>query len=152
MIEFENIEDQKYFENMLLHDEFKDINDFKTMFDFRIPDIKRKEFNRIRNKILHTLKNQHGIKCMLKLECCDLESGTAIDHMIPISSNKLNKELRNLKAEKGRKVKTQSFGSNHIDNLIIACNNCNNRKKHRMLNHDIIMYILKEKRTAANNV
>ena len=108
--------------------------------------------NRIRNKILYTLKNQHGIKCMLKLECCDLESGTAIDHMIPISSNKLNKELRNLKAEKGRKVKTQSFGSNHIDNLIIACNNCNNRKKHRMLNHDIIMYILKEKRTATNNV
>ena len=152
MIEFEHIEDQEYFENMLLYDDFEDINGFKTMFDFRIPGIKRKEFNRIRNERLFTLKNLHGIKCMLKLECCDLESGSVVDHLIPISSNKLNKELRNWKAEKGKKVKTQSFGSNHIDNLIIACSNCNNRKKHRMLNHDTIMDILKEKIIASNNL
>ena len=84
-------------------------------------------------------------QCMLNLDCCDLESGTAIDHLIPISSNILNKELRDLKAKKGKKVKSQSFGSNHIDNLIIACNNCNNRKKHKMLDHRLMMSILKEK-------
>lgn len=135
MIEFEHAEDQEYFENM---------------FDFRIPNIKRKEFNKIRNQRLEKLKHQHGLKCMLNLECCDLESGTAVDHLIPISSNKLNKELRDLKAEKGKKVKTQSFGSNHIDNLIIACSNCNNRKKHRMLDRDKMTSILKEKRTTTS--
>lgn len=145
MIQFEYPEDQEYFEQMLLHEDIQDINEFSNMFDFRIPELKRKEFNRIRNQILERLKNHHGLKCMLNLDCCDLRSGIAVDHLIPISSNKLNKEIRKLKPDKGRKVKAQSFGSNHIDNLIIACSKCNNRKKHRMLDRDKMASILKEK-------
>ena len=75
------------------------------MFDFRIPEIKRKEFNKIRNQKLESLKAQFGIRCMLSLDVCDLESGIAVDHLIPISSNILNKEIRRLKAEKGKKSK-----------------------------------------------
>tara|TARA_R110002020_G_scaffold52867_3_gene148301 strand:+ start:103 stop:549 length:447 start_codon:yes stop_codon:yes gene_type:complete len=142
MIKFEYPEDQLYFEKLLLHNGFSNIMDFANMFDFRLPEIKRKEFNRIRNNRLEELKSIHGLRCMLNLHCCDLSSGVAVDHLIPISTNKLNKVLRNLKAEKGKKVKTQSFGSNHIDNLVIACNNCNNYKKHRILESNEMIPIL----------
>ena len=116
------------------------------MFDFRLPATKRKEFNKIRNDRLKQLISIHGLTCMLNLYCCDLNSGTAVDHLIPISTNKLNKELRQLKAEQGRKVITQSLGSNHIDNLVISCNNCNNYKKHRILERNKLIHILKEKK------
>lgn len=79
------------------------------------------------------------------MECCDLDSGIVIDHLIPLSTNKLNKELRNLKPDKFKKVISQSFGSNHMDNLIIACNNCNNHKKHRILDRNKLLEILTEK-------
>lgn len=83
---------------------------------------------------------------MLELDVCDINSGFCVDHLIPLSSNKLNKELRKQLAEKGKKVKTQSFGSNLIDNLVIACNNCNNYKKHRILESRIIIAVLNKKR------
>jgi 5-methylcytosine-specific restriction endonuclease McrA len=57
-----------------------------------------------------------------------------------------------MKAEKRRKVKTQSLGSNHIDNLIITCNNCNNHKKHKILDHDRMITILKEKQLPAKAI
>ena len=146
MIPFEYLEDQKYYEDLLLHETHNNINNFASMFDFRPPEIKRKEFNKNRKRILEALRQKHGMNCMLKFDCCDIHSGITVDHLIPISSNKLNKELRNLKPEKGKKVKTQSFGSNHLDNLIIACSNCNNHKKHRILDHEKMAFILKEKR------
>ena len=152
MLGFHYKEDQEFFEKILLHDNFHDIIDFKEMFDFRNPDIKRKEFNKIRNQKLEILKVKHGLKCMLNFGCCDFESGIAVDHLIPLSTNKLNKELRNMKAIKGKKVKTQSYGSNHLDNLIIACSNCNNHKKHRILDRENIISILREKRTISSKL
>ena len=146
MIQFEHSADRFYFEKMLLHDDLQDLLHFKEMFDFRPAAIKRKEFNKIRNQRLKTLQKKHGLTCMLNFEGCDLESGIAVDHLIPIASNVLNKTLRNLKAEKGRKVKAQSFGSNHLDNLIIACSYCNNHKKHRLLDREKMISILKEKK------
>lgn len=142
MIPFEHAEDRIFFERLLLTKKIKGLEDYKTLFDFRPPAIKRTEFNQCRKKNLSQLIKQNGKKCMLELECCDLVSGIVIDHLIPLSTNKLNKELRNMKPVKGRKVRSQSFGSNHLDNLIIACSKCNNRKKHRFLGREHLQKIL----------
>jgi 5-methylcytosine-specific restriction endonuclease McrA len=114
-----------------------------VLFDFRHPDLKRREFNARRGQLLAQLLTQYGQACQLQLpERCNLASGIAVDHLIPLSSNKLNKELRELSALPGRKVPTQSLGSNHIANLIVACSNCNNYKKHRLLERQHIRRIL----------
>jgi len=55
-----------------------------------------------------------------------------VEHLIPLSSNKLNKRLRKRIAPPGKKVPTQSLGSNHISNLVLACEKCNRMKKHRL--------------------
>lgn len=130
--EFEFREDRDYFEKLLCS-ESQTIENFIHLFDFRPVIEKRKEFNKHRNKLKELLISNHGEECMLKLSMCDLSSGIAIDHLIPLSTNQLNKSLRKLKPIKGKKVATQSFGSNHIENLVIACANCNNHKKHRIL-------------------
>lgn len=141
MIQFEHSEDKKYFKKLLVTKEKPSIEDFKALFDFRSPGVKRAEFNQCRIKIQTQLIKKHGKKCMLAMECCNLDSGIAIDHLIPLSTNKLNKELRNLKPDKHKKVRSQSFGSNHMDNLIIACNKCNSHKKHRLLDRKKILEI-----------
>lgn len=80
---------------------------------------------------------------------CDIRSGVEVDHLIPLSSNKLNKELPKLPPLKGRKVSSQSLGSNNFLNLILACKQCNSRKKHRLLEGDEIRRILGIKNSAA---
>lgn len=145
MMPFEYPEDRIYFEKLMLTKDKTSLDDYKTFFDFRPSAIKRAEFNQCRKKILSQLIKQNGENCMLALECCDPNSGIAIDHLIPLSTNKLNKELRYMKPLKGRKVKSQSFGSNHLDNLIIACNKCNSRKKHGFLCRERLQEILSKK-------
>ena len=145
MILFKHPEDRNYFEKLMLTKEITSMEDYKTLFDFRPPAIKRAEFNQCRRKILSQLIKQNGEKCMLALECCDPSSGITIDHLIPLSTNKLNKGLRHMKPVKGRKVRSQSFGSNHLDNLIIACKKCNGRKKHGFLSRESLLKILSEK-------
>ena len=142
-LEFEFKEDREYFINLLLDSIPSSI--FISLFDFRSPIEKRKEFDTNRKVLLPQLLKLYGKNCMLQLGDCDINSGIAIDHLIPISTNKLNKEIRKLKAEKGKKVKAQSFGSNHINNLVIACNNCNNSKKHRLLDKETMQIILERK-------
>ena len=107
---------------------------FLTMFDFRNPQIKRKEFNLIRNKIYKELVSKYGEKCQLNLcsDCSKIESFD-VDHFIPLSTNKFNKLLRKLEPEVGKKVASQSFGSNNILNLRIACKRCNSFKKHKII-------------------
>jgi 5-methylcytosine-specific restriction endonuclease McrA len=107
---------------------------YLRMFDFRLPLVKRKEFNLIRNKIFKELVSKHGKKCQLKIHPdCSKEKNFDVDHYIPLSTNKLNKDLRHLKSEPGKKVASQSFGSNDISNLRIACKRCNSFKKHRII-------------------
>ncbi|MFA5024706.1 MAG: hypothetical protein WC523_07210 [Patescibacteria group bacterium] len=107
---------------------------FLRLFDFRDPKLKRKEFNFIRNKIYKTLVSKYGEKCQLRLhDDCSKEMVFAVDHYIPLLSNELNKKIRKLKAEKGKKILSQSFGSNDISNLRIACKRCNDFKKHRII-------------------
>jgi len=110
------------------------VKKFLKLFDFRDPKLKRKEFGLIRNKVYKKLVADHGEKCQLKLCAdCSQEKVFAVDHFIPLSSNELNKKIRKLKASKGKKVLSQSFGSNDISNLRIACKRCNDFKKHRII-------------------
>lgn len=107
---------------------------YLKLFDFRDSKIKRSEFNLIRNEAYKKLVSKYGEECQLKL-CldCSQKRVFAVDHYIPISSNELNKKLRHMKPAEGKKVPAQSFGSNHIENLRIACEKCNNFKKHRLM-------------------
>lgn len=135
MIEFffDFPEDKEFFAKLLCADQ-ETIEKYHRLFDSRDPALKRKEFNRKRSELIVFLKERQGLNCALNFPgICDLQSGLNIDHIIPLSTNKLNKELRALKPEKGKKVKSQSFGSNNTENLILTCKNCNNHKKHRLL-------------------
>lgn len=127
---FEYLEDLLFFENLFgskIHN-----TGLEKLFDFSYATEKRKSFNKIRNKVFEELRSKYGETCQLGYDCCDLSSGYAVDHRIPLSSNVLNKQLRMLKAVKGKKVETQFFGSNHRSNFLLACNSCNNHKKHRL--------------------
>lgn len=107
---------------------------YLKMFDFRDPKIKREEFNKIRNDIFKILVSQYGEKCQLNIhKDCSKEKGFDIDHYIPLSTNELNKKLRGMKPKNGKKVPAQSFGSNDISNLRIACKRCNAFKKHKII-------------------
>ena len=138
---FKYEDDKEYFEELL--------GDFysELFFDFRHRNIKRKEFNKNRNKFYENLKNKFGEYCQLEYQnICDRTSGFAIDHLIPLSSNELNKKIRKIKStDKSHKVVSESYGSNEICNLIIACNNCNNHKKHRIIDKKRLDRILKTK-------
>ncbi len=126
----------------VLCDESQSLDYFKDLFDFRPVSTKRVEFNSMRNKIKSELIKQHGNQCMINYPHCDIQSGIEIDHLIPLSTNQLNKSLRNIPAQKGKKVVTQSFGSNCKANLIVACSKCNNHKKHRILDREKMLVIL----------
>ena len=143
---WEHLKDYKIMEYMKVPDEDKETlekNFFDSLnlnlsdnhFDSRDPLIKRKEFNSQRNKLLKQILKEREAECQLKLlEQC--EGNIVLDHMIPLSSNYLSKHLHKEKAEKGKKVAAQSFGSNHLDNLLLACEKCNNYKKHRFIKKD----------------
>jgi len=127
---FKYAADKEYFEKNVFGRKLK-VEDIETYFDFSNPNQKRFEFNKIRNKIYRTLLSRYGKVCFLKIEnICNEKSGFDVDHLIPLSSNVLNKKLRKIKPSRGQKVPTQSFGSNNLKNLIIACKKCNAHKKH----------------------
>ena len=106
---------------------------YLRMFDFRSPVIKRKEFNLIRNEVFKELVVKYGKKCQLSMHPdCSKKKTFDVDHYIPLSTNKLNKNLRKMKSGVGKKVISQSFGSNDISNLRIACKCCNSFKKHKI--------------------
>ena len=149
VIQFDFPEDRTFFEELLCTDG-ETISQYQRLFDFRDPSLKRKEFNRQRPALLQILTDRQGLNCALNFEdICDLQSGLNIDHIIPLSTNKLNKELRGLIPEKGKKVKSQSFGSNNLENLILTCKNCNNHKKHRLLENLKLRALIKN--TLPNN-
>lgn len=143
-MEFKYQEDKEFFRLLLCQNKEK-LEDYSFLFDFREPKIKREEFNKIKKIFFSNLVKKFGKNCMLKYyKICNQKSGFVLDHLIPLSSNKLNKELRNMIATKGKKVLTQSFGSNNIGNLVIACKKCNSYKKHKF-EKDMIRRILKFK-------
>lgn len=146
---FEFPEDEKFFADLLCKGRTSGLKGFAQLFDFRSPDEKRREFNKLRRKLLSELAAAYGGECMLKLSVCIGNRKLEVDHLIPLSSNELNKKIRRMLRSGKNKVVTQSFGSNHPDNLILACQKCNARKKHLFLQPEIFWRILKEKSVAA---
>jgi 5-methylcytosine-specific restriction endonuclease McrA len=145
MKKFEFDEDKKYFVDVLCNGN-EEIFDkyYLKLFDFRDPQIKRKELNieEVKAKIKTKQKT-----CQLRISPdCMGDYFLQVEHLIPVSTNKLNKKLRNIIATPGRKVPSQSFGSNHISNLILACEKCNSLKKHRLPDEIPIVKELLKKR------
>lgn len=140
---FEYPEDRKFFVDLLC-DAGESFSSYTLLFDTTtVPAIKRLQFQKIVKAVRKDLIQRYGKICMLRLsDQCDIEDGMNVDHLIPLSSNKLNKELRNIRAAKGKKVPTQSFGANHPSNLILACAKCNGKKKHQFLKREQIKKIL----------
>jgi 5-methylcytosine-specific restriction endonuclease McrA len=140
-LDFKQVEDQFWFKVLL-----KDIQQYQLLFDFRNPFEKRNEYKQLRNKILAEKIKEHGIVCQLHYQdVCDINSGITLDHVIPLSSNILNKSLRGMKPNQGKKVPAESYGSNHPHNLILACMACNAHKKHRMPSREEIIRLFKIK-------
>jgi len=129
-LEFKFLEDRLFFETL-----FQDVGPLDSwahLFDFTHQDQKRANFNKIRDQTFSKLMAQPQPVCHLAYPGICTEIPEAIDHIIPLSSNILNK-LRGIEAKPGKKVKTQSIGSNHPHNFALACARCNNHKKHRFL-------------------
>ena len=134
MINFEYPEDRQYFANLLANMDVKKLDrDFSEYFDFEDPAMKRRRFNKIRKKVLEELIKKYGKECQLKIhpDCSKVQKFEP-DHIIPLASNELNKKLRKMTHLFNEKVEQQSFGSNNIKNLTLACKRCNAFKKNRM--------------------
>lgn len=140
-------EDEQYFAGLLSGGKLDVLEEkYGHLFDFREPSLKRAEFNVLRGKLLPDLMRRFDGRCGLQIErICEGDVSLAVDHFIPLSSNILNKELRHLRAVAGKKVATQSFGSNHPDNLVLACSACNSYKKHRFPDKALVNKVLKNK-------
>ncbi|MEK7107193.1 MAG: hypothetical protein AAB899_03330 [Patescibacteria group bacterium] len=132
---FEYPEDRKFFTDLLGGgDEKRFEEDFSDYFDFRHPAIKRWEFNKTSKKTLAGLVKKYGEVCQLHIHPdCSKVSVWEPDHIIPLSTNELNKKLRHMERISDEKIPAQSFGSNHPKNLILACKRCNAFKKHRII-------------------
>lgn len=134
MINFEYPEDREYFANLLANGDIEKLDrDFSDLFDFEHPAIKREKFNKIKKKVLQELMEKYNGECQLKIhEDCSKVEKFEVDHIIPLSSNELNKKLRGMTRISSEKVERQSFGSNNMRNMVLACKRCNAFKKHRM--------------------
>ncbi|MFA6416369.1 MAG: hypothetical protein WCW56_02685 [Candidatus Paceibacterota bacterium] len=132
---FEYPEDREFFANLLAGGDDKRFEaEFSDYFDFRHPAIKRWEFDRAKKKLMPELIEKYGGKCQLRLHPdCSKEEIYQIDHVIPLASNELNKKLRHMGRTSTEKVPPQSFGSNNLKNLTLACKRCNAYKKHHLI-------------------
>jgi 5-methylcytosine-specific restriction endonuclease McrA len=134
---FEYPEDERFFTGLLWRPG-ESIEDYAAFFDFGDPVLKRRQYQRLRDEVLAEYTKRFGMVCHLRRRRvpCSPEAGLTIDHLIPIMSNQLNKQLRNLGHERGKKVAQQSLGSNHPVNLVLACAACNANKKNSLPTRD----------------
>jgi len=132
-MKFQYYKDKKYFAQICCNGNMAKLKDYEVFFDFRDPLIKRAEFNQNKRGYFPLIVQKYGKQCMLKIsDDCTLTTNLVIDHFIPLSSNELNKKLRDIRPKEGKKVPSQSFGSNKQENLVIACSKCNSIKKHKL--------------------
>ena len=117
---FEYREDREYFRKLLC-DPGERLEAYADLFDFETPPgRKRQQAGRICATRKAALSRRFGRRCLLRFaDDCDGASGLTVDHLIPLLTNKLNKELRDFPrswvdaAGVTRKAVSQSFGSNH---------------------------------------
>ncbi|KKR15350.1 MAG: hypothetical protein UT43_C0002G0007 [Parcubacteria group bacterium GW2011_GWC1_39_29] len=134
-MQFQYPEDREFFANLLAGGDVKKLeSEFSECFDFRHPAIKRWEFNKVKKKLLKELVDKYGGKCQLRIHPdCSKDGKFEPDHIIPLSTNELNKKLRHMARTSTEKVPAQSFGSNDIKNLTLSCKRCNAFKKHHII-------------------
>lgn len=144
MQQFEYPEDREFFAHLLADGDVERLDsEFSVLFDFRHPAIKRWEFDKVRKNVLVELARMYNGQCQLNIHPQCSQSGVIEpDHIIPLSSNILNKELRGMSGKFGSKAPSQSFGSNHPRNLTLACKTCNMHKKHRILDGGVLRRLL----------
>ena len=132
-MQFDHPEDRALFCCLLAEgSEYRFEREFAHLFDFRPPAVKKQEFRGIRDRMLSQLVARYEAVCQLQLHPdCSREKIWQLDHLVPLSTNELNKRLRALPRIGNAKVASQSFGSNHADNLILTCKRCNAFKKSR---------------------
>jgi 5-methylcytosine-specific restriction endonuclease McrA len=146
-MEFHYEADREFFRQRLCEGS-EELSRYAELFDFRPPRQKRAEFDRYRSTYLAALIERFGRCCMLQIAPdCNVASGLNIDHIIPLSSNVLNKLLRSARTSRDKngrlkKALTQSIGSNHRRNLVLACHNCNSMKKNRLLDSGVLRRVL----------
>ena len=142
-MQFEHPEDEEFFA-LLLANENKEELRAKCMprFDFLESSVKRADFDKLKKLVMKKMAQEGRTKCELHLlEDCDSQN-LVLDHIVPLSSNELNKHLRKMTAPQGKKVPTQSFGSNDPRNFLVACEKCNNFKKHRFIKKDALGWVI----------
>jgi hypothetical protein len=133
MLKFDFPEDKFFFEKLFCQSG-EPIETYATYFDFRVPRIKKEEFEQIKEQLQTQMFEQLGEHCALSFHhVCNPKSGMVVDHYIPLASNELNKHLRKMKPSQYKLVPSQSFGSNHQDNIILVCQNCYRHRKHRFV-------------------
>jgi 5-methylcytosine-specific restriction endonuclease McrA len=143
---FQFATDGAYFSELLCQAD-ETLAHYATLFDFRSPATKRAEFNHIKVHLTQQFQQHYGPICQLRYTpLCDSSYGLVLDHIIPLSTNVLNKKLRALTPQAGKKVVSQTFGSNHPDNLALACVGCNSHKKHKLLKREELQSIFARKR------
>lgn len=133
---FENGEDRDFFDD--LFSEFGGIDRNSDHFDFRNADEKREEFNQKRKALFDQFVLARGKNCELRTHVGCAGIAEQVDHLIPLSTNVLNKVIRKAVPQGGKKVLSQSFGSNRSSNLVLACGRCNAFKKHRLPTKDLL--------------
>lgn len=131
---FEYPEDEQFFSSLLADGDKERLwAEFMRRFDFREPSLKRTVFDKLKKLVMEEMVQEGRTRCELHLVAdCDNQN-LVLDHIIPLSSNELNKHLRKMTAPEGKKVPTQSFGANDRENFLVACAKCNNFKKHRFI-------------------
>ncbi|MDO8530441.1 MAG: HNH endonuclease signature motif containing protein [bacterium] len=135
MLDFKYKEDKQYFADLLADGSIGVLEKkYALWFDFRSSGVKRKEYNTNRNNLFKTLIKRAKGACQI----CKKNKGREIDHKIPLSSNQFNKKFRGMMPTKNngklKKVPSESYGSNNIANLQLACKSCNRKKWHLVSN------------------
>ena len=132
---FKYKKDKQYFADLIADgDIILLMRKYSGLFDFRNPKIKRMEYNLRKRELFDILlKRANGI-CQI----CKIKKGVEIDHIIPLASNQLNKKFRKMSPTKIhgklRKVPSESYGSNELINLQLACRSCNRKKWYKLRN------------------
>lgn len=131
---FEYPDDEHFFALLLASGDKEELRaKFMRRFDFREPSLKRAVFDKLKRLVMEEMAQEGRTQCELHLVGdCDSQN-LVLDHIVPLSSNELNKHLRKMTAPQGKKIPAQSFGANDRENFLVACAKCNNFKKHRFI-------------------